>query len=104
MAVIEAMVERAYTPYIDEIGIRPGPLDDDYAKRVAEGHALLAVKGEVAVGLLVLVPHPDYLLIENVAVDSARQGEGIGRVLLEYAEDAARGAGLSELRLYTHAR
>lgn len=101
---IESLVERAYTPYIEEIGIRPGPLSDDYAERVGKGYAFLAVEGDVAIGLLVLIQRPDHLLIENVAVDPDRQGEGIGRALLDYAEGAARRAGLSELRLYTHAR
>ena len=104
VSAIESLVERAYTPYIEEIGIRPGPLDDNYTERVEAGHALLAVESDAAVGLLVLVPHPDHLLIENVAVDPDRQGQGIGRALLAYAEDAARSAALPELRLYTHAR
>ena len=42
------------------------------------------------------------LVIENVAVDPARQGEGIGRLLLEFAEEAARRAGIDTVVLYTH--
>lgn len=53
-------------------------------------------------GLIVLTRAPDHLLIENVAVDPARQRTGIGRALLDFAEIYARKNGLSELRLYTN--
>jgi ribosomal protein S18 acetylase RimI-like enzyme len=49
-----------------------------------------------------LVERPDCLLIENVAVLPERQGEGIGRQLLAFAEGAARSGGFDTLRLYTH--
>ena len=42
------------------------------------------------------------LLIENLAVDPSCQGIGHGRRLLAFAEERARGAGIPELRLYTH--
>ena len=54
------------------------------------------------IGLIVLVEIGDRLLIENVAVDPDRQGEGIGRRLLEFAEGEARRAGIGTLVPYTH--
>ena len=42
------------------------------------------------------------LLIENVAVDPAFQGQGLGRRLMAFAEQYAREHGLRELRLYTN--
>lgn len=104
VSVIENLVERAYVPYIDQIGVRPGPLDDDYAERVRQGNAFVAVNGDAIIGLLVLIQYPDHLLVENVAVDPDRQSAGIGRDLLGFAEERAREAGTPELRLYTHAR
>lgn len=98
---IAEIVERAYGGYVERIGLRPGPMDDDYAEKVAAGLVWVADDAGVA-GLIVLVEEPDDLLIENVAVDPRRQGEGIGRALLGFAEDSARKAGLSTLRLYTH--
>jgi GNAT superfamily N-acetyltransferase len=38
------------------------------------------------VGLIVLIEEADHVLVENVAVDPGRQGEGIGRALLAFAE------------------
>ena len=43
------------------------------------------------------------LLVENVAVARSAQGRGLGRRLLEHAEDQALRLGLPETRLYTNA-
>jgi GNAT superfamily N-acetyltransferase len=55
-----------------------------------------------ASGLLVLVPSPDGLVLESVAVRPAAQGSGVGGRLLALAGDRARGLGLTEIRLYTN--
>ncbi len=96
------LVERAYSPYIDRIGRRPSPMDDDYAEKVREGRVFVADDGAV-IGLIVLIAAPHHLLIENVAVDPNRQGTGIGRALMTYAETYACEHGLRELQLYTNA-
>ena len=79
-------------------------MDDDYAARVRDGRVFVAEAGGGAVGILVLIPHADHLLVENVAVDPAQQGRGIGRALLAFAEQRADELGLAELRLYTHVK
>jgi ribosomal protein S18 acetylase RimI-like enzyme len=48
--------------------------------------------------------HPDHLMIWSLAVRPDRQGKGLGRFLLRFAERMAREAGLGELRLFTNAR
>ena len=53
---------------------------------------------------MVLVESPTTCQVENVAVDPERQGEGIGRVLLDHAEEPGAEAGLAEIRLYTHSK
>jgi ribosomal protein S18 acetylase RimI-like enzyme len=100
---VDEMVQRAYGHYVDRIGRRPGPMDADYELRVAQGQVSVADEAGRIVGLIVLVQEPDHLLIENVAVAPERQGEGIGRALLAFAEAAAREANTPTLRLYTHA-
>ena len=101
---IRALVERAYAPYVPRIGRRPAPMDADYAAHVAEGElAVLEVGGELA-GLVVWRAEADHGFVDNVAVDPGRQGQGIGRALLDFVAREAAARGLPELRLYTNAR
>lgn len=99
--VIERIVSDAYTPYIARIGTVPGPMRDDYAKRVAEKVVHVSEEAEVIQAVLVLIPEPDCLLLDNIAVSPAAQGKGLGRVLMHFAESFAREAGLARIRLYT---
>ncbi len=101
VAAIERIVERAYGVYVERIGMRPGPMGDDYAQRVGDGLVSVA-DDEGVIGLIVLIEKPGALLIENVAVDPSRQSEGIGRALLAFAEAGAGRAGVDRLVLYTH--
>jgi ribosomal protein S18 acetylase RimI-like enzyme len=99
---IGEIVERAYRHYIPRIGKPPGPMLDDYAARVAEGAVWVIEEGSGIAGILVLLPKPDYLLLDNIAVDPVRQGAGLGRRLLAFAEAEAMRRGYREIRLYTH--
>lgn len=97
---LQALVDRAYAAWVPVLGRRPMPMDDDYAARAAAGEAwVLEESGSVA-GALVLEEHEEHLLLDNVAVEPARRGEGHGRALLDFAEAEARGRGLPEIRLY----
>ena len=49
-----------------------------------------------------LIPETDTLLIENVAVNPDAQGTGLGRQLMEFAEQEAARRRLTRVRLYTH--
>lgn len=99
---VEQIVDSAYRPYIARIGRPPGPMLDDYARRVGDGQAwVLEHEGAIA-GLLVLEDAAGALLLDNVAIDPAAQGKGHGRTLIGFAEQEARGRGYRELRLYTH--
>jgi ribosomal protein S18 acetylase RimI-like enzyme len=59
-------------------------------------------EGAAIVGIIVLLPMADYLLLDNVAVSPTRQGSGLGRRLLAFAEVEALRRGYSEIRLHTH--
>jgi ribosomal protein S18 acetylase RimI-like enzyme len=63
----------------------------------------LLVMGDEFVGLVEVIPHKQYLLIENLAVEPHHQGEGFGDLLLQHAETIARSHKLDEVRLYTNA-
>ena len=75
---------------------------DDYAARVSEGAVWVLEEGAVIAAIIVLLPAPNYLLLDNIAVSPTRQGLGLGRRLLAFAEDEAWRRGYREIRLYTH--
>jgi GNAT superfamily N-acetyltransferase len=77
-------------------------MDDDYEARIAAGELWVVHDYELA-GTVLLRTSGDYLLVDNLAVEPQRQGEGLGRALLELAELEAGRHGLGELRLYTNA-
>jgi GNAT superfamily N-acetyltransferase len=99
---IERVVHDAYTKYVPRIGKPPGPMLDDYTRRIAEGEAWVLTEAGALVGVLVLVAEPDHLLLDNIAVAPDRQGRGYGRRLLAFADAEAARRGYRELRLYTH--
>jgi GNAT superfamily N-acetyltransferase len=102
VAEIRAVALAAYEPYVARIGRPPAPMTADYAAAVDRGEVWVAAADGVIAGLLVLIPSPDHLLLENVAVRPATQGTGVGGRLLALAEDQARHLGLNEIRLYTN--
>ncbi|MBO2462868.1 GNAT family N-acetyltransferase [Actinomadura violacea] len=101
-ARVEEIVEAAYAPWAEAIGTRPMPMDDDYVALIGAGHVY--VTGPGPDGLIVLIPEDGVLLVDNVAVDPALHGTGVGTRLLAFAEDRARDLGLPRLRLITNER
>jgi ribosomal protein S18 acetylase RimI-like enzyme len=97
------LAARAYAIYTPRIGRPAAPVTADYAAAVARGEVWIAADGDAIAGLIVLVAHPDHLLIENIAVRPAGQGHGLGTRLLAHADQQAARLGLRELRLYTNA-
>jgi ribosomal protein S18 acetylase RimI-like enzyme len=99
---IAEIVNHAYRHHIARIGKPPGPMLDDYAARVSEGVVWVLEEGAETVAIIVLLPAPNYLLLDNIAVSPARQGLGLGRRLLAFAEEEGLRRGYREIRLYTH--
>ena len=96
------LVDAAYGPYVERIGGLPRPMRDDYADVVSRRDVTVAEAEGGIVGLVVTGVAEEGYLIDNVAVDPAHQGTGVGRALLEHAETAARAAGYDSVYLYTH--
>src|ERR1700736_5095597 len=99
---VTEIVDQAYRHYIARMGKLPGPMLDDYAARVLEGVVWVLEEGTDITGIIVLLPMADYLLLDNIAISPARQGLGLGRRLLAFAEAEALRRGYREIRLYTH--
>ena len=102
LSAVQQIVEDAYRHYIPRIGKPPGPMLDNYAARVADGVVWVIEERSGVAGIIVLKPQPEYLLLDNIAISPARQGSGLGRRLLAFAEVEARHRGYREIRLYTH--
>ena len=102
--VAHDIVQAAYRVHIARIGKPPGPMGDDYARRQRDAQLYLASIGAEPVGIAVLVRADDHLEINNVAVHPRWQARGIGRALIAFAEEMARGLGVAELRLYTNVK
>jgi GNAT superfamily N-acetyltransferase len=92
-----------YQRYVPRIGRPPAPMTADYPAAVRRGQAWVAATGGEVAGFIILIPRPGYLLLDNVTVLAAAQGQGIGARLLALAEDRARALHLPEIRLYTNA-
>lgn len=99
-AAVTDLVQRAYAHYVERIGRRPSPMDADYERLAAAGELWTL---EESTGAMLLREDNGHMLVDNLAVDPARQGTGLGRRLLAFAEDEARRRGLGALRLYTNA-
>ncbi|QDQ10688.1 GNAT family N-acetyltransferase [Streptomyces spectabilis] len=101
---VREITHAAYHHYIERIGRVPAPMESDHAQNVAAGRVHVAEDaGGVVVGLVVVHAYDDHLYLDNIAVHPDAKGSGLGRRLLEFVEEHARGLGLPEIRLYTNA-
>jgi ribosomal protein S18 acetylase RimI-like enzyme len=93
----------AYAKYVPRIGREPAPMVANFSAYLARDAVVVTeTDGEVR-GFIIAWPQPDAYFIENIAVDPAVQGRGLGRKLIEHAVGEARRLGLSALSLYTNA-
>lgn len=102
-ALVRALTRGAYAKWVPIMGREPRPMTADYEHAVREHLIDIMEDAGEAVALVEMIPHPDHLLIENVAVHPDRHGQGLGSRLLAHAENVARALGRAEMRLYTNA-
>ena len=100
---LEAIARAAYATYVPRIGREPAPMSADYAAAIAAGHAIVISRGQELVGYLIGRRDADTYFIENIAVDPAFEGRGLGRTMLRHAIAEARRLKLSALWLFTNA-
>jgi molybdenum cofactor guanylyltransferase len=99
---VTALSQAAYQKFVERIGRLPQPLTADYAEVIRTDETWIAEDKGRLVGVLVLRPASDHLLIWSVAVAVELQRSGIGRRLLALAEREALRRGVPEIRLYTN--
>jgi ribosomal protein S18 acetylase RimI-like enzyme len=102
-STLRELARESYLQYVEAEGSEPEPMKTDYLAAIERGHTWVVELGDEIVGLLVLEPYPDYLLLDNIAVVTRLRGRGIGRLLMDFSESHAIELGLPEIRLYTGA-
>src|SRR5215472_11788534 len=105
LSAVQRISAEAYTPVYQAIcGFVPKPALEDYQPRIERGEVWIAEVDGLAVGVAVLEPRPDHLLVYSIAVSPEEQGKGHGAALLRFALEHAAAIAVPEVRLYTNAR
>ena len=99
---VTALVNTAYEHYIERIGFEPRPMTENYTQVIRDNQVTVAESQQTLVGVIVLTVTDEGFLIDNVAVDPAHRGKGLGKALLAFAEAEAQRAGFDSIYLYTH--
>ena len=74
----------------------------DFAAEIAADHVVVIETAGMVVGYLIGWSETDAYFIDNIAIKPMRQGEGLGRKLIDHAIQEARRLGLPAVRLYTN--
>ena len=77
-ARIGAIARAAYAKYVPRIGREPPPMVADFAAEVAAGRVVVIEMARAVDGYMIAWPETDAYFIDNIAIDPARQGEGLG--------------------------
>ncbi len=88
-------VEAAYNHYVSRIGKPPGPMLDDYSSVVRRHQAFVADDSGQIIGVLVLIPGSEEMLLDNVAVHPDHQRSRIRSQIV-----GAGGRGGPKARVY----
>ena len=109
--VITHCVQQSYRHYITRMGKSPGPMLNDYEEIISLydvfvmdvflGKECISTLPPIA-GVLVLIKQPASILLDNIAVDPAYQARGLGKELINHAEQQAANWGYQTIELYTH--
>lgn len=104
LKAVALLTERAYAVYTQLLGAPPIPVSEDYGPRIASKQVWLLELSNTPVGLIVLEPHTDHILIFSIAVAPEFQGRKFGARLLQWAEEKAGETEIDLIKLYTNAR
>src|SRR5437660_5126346 len=91
-ARIGAIARAAYAKYAPRIGREPAPMVADFAGHIAADHVVVVETAAAAAveGYMVAWAETDAYFVDNIAVDPARQGRGLGRKLMAHAANEAK--------------
>lgn len=75
---------------------------DDYTALIKDGVVYVIERDGEIKGTVMLVPQEGFMIVDNLAVAESAWGTGLGRRLLEFADESARLAGYHTLQLHTN--
>lgn len=99
---IQRCVKLAYTTYIERMEQEPAPMRADFSQLISLHRVSVATIDQAFAGFVVFYERGDHIHLENVAVQPALSGHGIGRSLFAYVEQQAISKGFSKIELYTN--
>ena len=102
VAAITRCVCAAYLRHIERVGKQPWPMLQDYSTVIRTSQVHVAERDGCILGVLELLVTDQGFLLDSVAVDPSAQGTGIGRQLLEFAENEARRHRFQSIYLMTN--
>jgi len=76
---VKKIAVAAYSVYVEQIGKEPAPMVANFAASIENGHLYVSEDETRIDGFVVFYPGNDCIHLENVAVDPAVQGRGIGK-------------------------
>jgi GNAT superfamily N-acetyltransferase len=101
-ASVAACAVEAFRHYIPRLGLTPIPMTKDYGAAIANAQAWVATQHGETIAALVLDVTDEGFLIDVIAVLPQHQGTGVGRALLELAEQEALRQGHDSIYLFTN--
>src|SRR5262249_11789157 len=99
---IGAIARAAYAKYVPRIGREPPPMVADFAAEVAAGRVVVIATAGAVDGYMIAWPEADAYLIDNIAIDPARQGQRPRRPLEDHPVRDAPRRPLSAITAHTH--
>ena len=99
---IRAFTRQSYAKWVPLIGREPLPMSANYEQTIETNRFDLFYQDQELAALLETINNEDHLLIENVCVAPFLQRMGIGKSLLDYAEELAKDACYDMIRLNTN--
>ncbi len=101
---VKACVVAAFELYTERIGKPPGPMLLDFPAEIEARHVWLAESSGQVLGVLVQYETNQGFYIDTVAVHPHLQGTGVGKALLQFAEQEALKRGYDSIYLCTNAK
>jgi len=101
---VKSCVIAAFEIYTTRIGKPPAPMLLDFPAEIESRHVWLAESNGEVVGVLVQYETQQGFYIDTVAVVPHLQGTGIGKALLQFAEQEALRRGYDSIYLCTNVK